>query len=941
MTQVLIADDQEQNRYLLQVLLQGHGYEVRSARNGIEALDMARRETPDLIITDILMPGMDGFGLCRAWMADEKLRRVPLVFYTATYTDPQDEAFALSLGAARFIVKPAEPDVFVEIVRQMLENHAAQRLAPLNEPSQAAEPFYQQYSQALIRKLEAKMAQLEEANRSLELDIAARIRAEEALRESEERYRLIAERVDDIVWQLDLSLHFVYLSPAVERVLGYTPQEARELYVVDLLDEDGLAQMQEVVQNRLKRETSPSIPTEYRMRHKDGRWVDVEVCSSPLFDTEGHPSGFVGITRDIGVRKRAEEALQESQRSLEEERNLLRTLTDNTPDSIYFKDTESRFIRINPAQTRAFGLGDPAQAVGKTDFDFFTEEHARPAYEDEQAIIRSGQPLVGKEEKETWPDGRTGWVSTTKMPLRDPEERIVGTFGISRDINERKRAEAERERLLAQVQAQAQQIAQIIDSVPEGVLLLDANGQVLLVNPAGARDLATLADAAVGEQLTHLGDLPLAELFAAAERDGPWQEIQAGRRIFEAIARPVVAGGGPARGHWVLVINDVTQARDLRAQLQQQERLAAVGQLAAGIAHDFNNILAIIALQAPLVAHAPGLTEHDRERLTIISEQTGHATRLIQQLLDFSRRAVLERRPLDLGPLLKEQVKLLARTLPETIQVTLDCEPGEYMVLADPTRLQQMLMNLAVNARDAMPAGGTLRLALARQETAPRPNLPAGPWVRLTIADSGAGIAPEALAHLFEPFFTTKPRGQGTGLGLAQVHGIVKQHDGEIAVHSAAGQGATFTIYLPAVAEAAAPAPAPAAVAPPAGAEQMILIVEDNAVLLDAMADTVEMLGYRVIGADNGEEALAVLAEHGDAIALVLSDLVMPVMGGEALFRAMRDRGLTTPVVMLSGHPLEGELAGLKAQGLAGWLLKPPDLDDLARLLAQTLVSSH
>jgi signal transduction histidine kinase/CheY-like chemotaxis protein len=199
MTRVLIVDDHEQNLYMLQVLLQGQGYEVRSARNGIEALEQARREVPDLIITDILMPGMDGFSLCREWMADERLRHVPLAFYTATYTDPQDEAFALSLGAARFIVKPTEPDAFAEILRQVLENHAAQRLVPPGGPSQAAEVYYQQYNQALIRKLEDKMAQLEAANRALELDIAKRKRAEAALEEYSERLEdMVAERTREL-----------------------------------------------------------------------------------------------------------------------------------------------------------------------------------------------------------------------------------------------------------------------------------------------------------------------------------------------------------------------------------------------------------------------------------------------------------------------------------------------------------------------------------------------------------------------------------------------------------------------------------------------------------------------------------------------------------------------------------------------------------------------
>ncbi len=185
MAYILIVDDLEENIYMLEALLRGYGYQAESARNGIEALDIARRQTPDLLITDILMPGMDGFSLCREWMADEVLKHVPLVFYTATYTDPKDEAFALSLGAARFVIKPTEPDVFVEILRQVLENHAAQRLTPLVSSDQSAEAYYQQYSQALIRKLESKMMQLEEANRALELDIAERIRTEESLRRIE------------------------------------------------------------------------------------------------------------------------------------------------------------------------------------------------------------------------------------------------------------------------------------------------------------------------------------------------------------------------------------------------------------------------------------------------------------------------------------------------------------------------------------------------------------------------------------------------------------------------------------------------------------------------------------------------------------------------------------------------------------------------------------
>ncbi|MGB4803983.1 MAG: PAS domain S-box protein, partial [Anaerolineae bacterium] len=461
----------------------------------------------------------------------------------------------------------------------------------------------------------------------------------------------------------------------------------------------------------------PVLNREERFILPDGSQGWQLTAKVPLRDRAGQVIGLIGIGHDITERKQAEAALRESEARF-------RVIFERASDAIHVDNADDQILQVNPRMSELMG--------------YSREELLTMRVPDLQAPEARGQSghVVGNEL------ARHGHATFESLNLHRSGRRIPVEVSVAciesaqgdlyvsivRDITERKQAEAERERLLAQVQAQAEQIAQIMDTVPEGVLLLDADGQVLLANPAGVRDLVTLAGAAVGERLTHLGDLPLAELFAAAERGGPWHEVRVGRHIFEAIARSVNANS-PAAGHWVLVINDVTQARDLRDQLQQQERLAAVGQLAAGIAHDFNNILAIIALQAPLIARAPGLAERERERLAIISEQTSHATRLIQQLLDFSRRAVLERRLLDLGPLLKEQVKLLARTLPESIEVTLVCEPGEYVVLADPTRLQQMLMNLAVNARDAMPAGGTLRLTLAQQETAPRPDLPAGPWV--------------------------------------------------------------------------------------------------------------------------------------------------------------------------------------------------------------------
>ncbi len=912
---ILAIDDTPDNLITLKAVVRDAlpGAAVVTALSGPQGIALARAEDPDVILLDIVLPGMDGYAICRALKADERLRPIPVVFLTALRADRESRLQALEAGAEAFLAKPLDEVELIAQIRAMAKIKAANQMQRLEREQLAA----------LVA----------ERTRELEQELAERKRIEDVLRESEEKYRLLVEMSPDGIGMAGPDGRLLLANRQVATLFGYAdPAEMAGVNLFELFAPEERGRATENFGSVLQR--GVALEAEYVMVRRDGTRFYASINGALQRDANGAPRTLIGLIRDISERKRAEEALHD-------ERDRAQGYLDTVETIIVALNSEGRITTINRKGCQLLGCGE-GELIGQFWFStclpqpdgienmypFFLRmmagELAATEYFENPIVTRSGELR------------QIAWHNAL---LRDEQGRITGTLSSGEDITERKRAEAERARLLAQVQAQAQQIAQLMATVPEGVLLLAADGQVLLANPAGVRDLATLAGVAVGERLIHLGDLPLAELLVAAERGGPWREVRVSRRIFEAIARPVSANS-PAAGHWVLVINDVTQARDLRDQLQQQERLAAVGQLAAGIAHDFNNILAIIALQAPLVARASGLTERDRERLTIISEQTGHATRLIQQLLDFSRCAVLERRPLDLEPLLKEQVKLLARTLPETIQVTLACEPGEYVVLADPTRLQQMLMNLAVNARDAMPTGGALRLTLTRQATTPRPGLLAGPWVRLEVTDSGTGIAAEAQAHLFEPFFTTKPHGQGTGLGLAQVHGIVKQHEGEIAVHSAVGQGATFTIYLPAVAEAAsAPAVAVAAAATQAGGGETILLVEDNAVLLDAMSDIVGMLGYEVVGAGNGEEALAVLEAQGDAIALVLSDLVMPVMGGEALFQAMRARGFTTPVVMQSGHPLEGELAGLKAQGLAGWLLKPPEVEQLAQLLAQVLAS--
>jgi signal transduction histidine kinase len=508
-----------------------------------------------------------------------------------------------------------------------------------------------------------------------------------------------------------------------------------------------------------------------------------------------------------------------------------------------------------------------------------------------------------------------------------------------RRLEERRKAEQERERLLDRVQEQARQVQQVMDTVPEGVVLLDNQGRVLTANRLGQGDLRTLAGIDVGGVLTHLADYPLETLLASLP-GGLWHELEHETRSFQALARPIKSGA-KAEG-WVLVIRDVTQQKLIEQRSQQQERLAAVGQLAAGIAHDFNNIMATVVLYAQMSMRTEGVPTKVQERLITIYQQALHATQLIQQILDFSRRAILERRPFDLLPLLKEEVKLLKRILPENITVTLDSGPAaDYVLLGSPTALQQVLMNLAVNARDAMPNGGTLRFDLTRlqitdAEADPVHGIGAGEWIKLTVADTGTGISADVLPHIFDPFYTTKEPGAGTGLGLAQVYGIVGMHDGQIRVETAVGAGTTFIIHLPAIKTTAAARLDIELPELATGQGQSILVVEDSLPTRQALADSLTALNYRVRVAENGQQALSILEEHPAEIALVLSDVVMPEMGGLDLIEAMQQRSIDTPVVLLTGHPLKENWTHLNVE----WLLKPPSLEVLAQVIAQALATT-
>ncbi|MCB9422878.1 MAG: PAS domain S-box protein [Ardenticatenaceae bacterium] len=760
-------------------------------------------------------------------------------------------------------------------------------------------------------------------------DITERIKNEQQLRLQSAALEAAANGI--VI--TDINGDIEWANPAFTELTGYTLDEAigknpRELVKSGKHDSLFYADLWQTILS------GHTWRGEIVNKRKDGTLYYEELSITPVWDVQGRIAHFISVKQNITKRKQVEEAMRLSEASMATAQQAAKLGSWEvdlvTGDSVWSIEMQ-----------RLLGY----DSVKVPNYQEFLER-AHP--EDRDRITQAY--LLGKQTHEpvtfefrTNPEYGTTRHMLGKVHLRvDAAGQPLKLTGTIQDITERKQAEVEREFLLEEVKAYAERLAQVMRSVPEGVLLLNPANQVLLANPQGQEHLALLAKVDLENQITHLGGIAL-DAIQSSPVYGQWHEVESNGRIFQTIAQPVETG--PVPQGWVLVLRDVTEQKEVQRQLQQQERLAAIGQLAAGIAHDFNNIMAVIVLYSQILEKAPSLTTRQHEQLATITRQAKQASELIQQILDFSRRSVLAKQPLDMLNLLQTEISLLQRTLPENIEVELASKPGNYLIQADQTRLQQTIMNLSINARDAMPDGGKLGFELAHiqiksRKHVPIPGMNEGDWIRLRITDTGSGIEPDVLEHVFEPFFTTKEPGKGTGLGLAQVHGIIAQHDGHIVVNSKVSEGTTFTIYLPALTTLGSHITNLEADALPYGEDELLLVVEDQISLREALVETLTVWQYRVLAAANGEEALKCLAEQDEPVKLVISDVVMPKMGGVALLHSLREKGWEMPVILMTGHPLDENMSKLWAQGVHIALTKPVGPNQLAQAVASALESA-
>jgi len=643
---VLVADDNAENRYMLEALLKGSGYEVATASNGKEALERLRAEGADIVVSDILMPVMDGYMLCRAIRGDAAHKGIPFIFYTATYTDPKDFELGLSLGADRYLVKPTEPEEILQELREVVAARMSPSWGESEFPSAEEMEYLRRHNEALVRKLEKKMAEL---------------------RESERRFR---------------------------EALEYLP-----------------------------------VP--------------------------------IGIAEKNGT-----------------------------------------VLFYNRDFTRRFG---------------YTAEDT---------------PTI-----ESW------------MTLAYPDPNYRAT-----------------------------------------------------VRASWERDVADAAD---------MGAATRACEYRVVCKDG-------GERIVEIVASPV--------GDRLLTsFNDVTDRRRIEDQLRQSQKMEALGTMAGGVAHDFNNELTVILSCASMLQlHFAS----DAKNLSLANEivaSVGRAVDMTRSLLAFSRKQESKFFPADVNKVVFDLKKTLQRLIREDIEFHFEPHAAAVPVMLDRGQIEQVFVNLVVNARDAMPSGGTLSISshtvdVGGGEIGLPDGVRPGRYGLLSVSDTGIGMDRATQQRIFEPFFTTKGVGKGTGLGLSIVYGIIAQHGGYLHVYSEKGLGTTFNIYLPLI-PGVLGSPAERPEADCRRGTGTVLLVEDDETVRFMIGAILEDNGYRVLSASNGEEGVAVFGEHEEEIVLVVSDLVMPRVGGRQMCEEIRKARGGLPVLFLSGYP--GDLLPGAGDGKTVYLQKP------------------
>jgi len=750
----------------------------------------------------------------------------------------------------------------------------------------------------------------------------------------EEDNRLISTVLDTagaLIVVLDSEGRIARFNRACEEATGYAFDEVRGKRVWDVFI---IPEEIEAVKSEFRSIQSGLIPNRFEnyWLTRDGERRLIAWNNSAMPDSNGAPRWVVGVGTDITEHKRTEEELRRSLKELADikfalDESSILAITDQKGIIKYAND---KFCEISK-YSREELLGQDHRIIN-------SGYHSKEFIRDLWTTIASGQVWKG-ELKNRAKDGTFYWVDTTIVPFLNERGKPYQYVAIRTDITERKLGE---ERLIEQ--------ATLLDHTQEAILLRGLDDKILFWNKGAERIYGWSSTEVLGEDILdrlYNGNLYYYEKAKQALLEkGEWsgelrQTTRLGREIIIESHWTMVRDEREQPKSILIINTDVTEKKKIETQFLRAQRMESIGTLAGGIAHDLNNILSPILMAVRILQMK--MTDEDSQRwLTTMLKSAERGAGLVSQVLSFAKGVEGERILLQPKHLIKEVVKILRDTLPKSIEIEFDIADDLWAVTGDATQLHQVFMNLCVNARDAMPHGGKLMIQADNvyiDENYARMNIEARPgrYVHITVADTGVGIPDHVIGKIFEPFFTTKQHGEGTGLGLSTVLGIVKSHGGFVNVYSEVGRGTGFGIYIPALESTQFRQTRQTESSLPLGHGELILVVDDEAAILEIAKGTLEAYGYRAITAADGTEAVALYAEHKGEISVVLTDLGMPHMDGLTTIRILQKMNPQIKIIATSGLRSEGKASDVASLGVKTFLSKPYTADKLLLTLAELL----
>ncbi|MFA6220778.1 MAG: PAS domain S-box protein [Desulfomonilaceae bacterium] len=748
-------------------------------------------------------------------------------------------------------------------------------------------------------------------------DVSERKRAERALAESEKRFRMVFEQGPIGIAMLGLDYRWIAINATFSEIVGYSKDELTKHTDIDIThpgDIDGDVGYAE----KLKIGAIPSCKLKKRYVKRNGEVVWVNLTATLIRDDHDKELYYLYMIEDITESKRLEEELRDNESRLR--RAELVAGVGN-----WELDLSTKKITASIGARKIYGLGQQVEWAGDYIEKIPLPEYRSSLHEALFALIKDGAPYDIEFQIKRANDDQV--IDIHSIAHYDPEKNLV--FGIIHDVTNLKRAEESHRLLFA-----------AIEQAADGFIITDAHAAIQYVNPA----LEILSGYSRNELLGRTPSIFRSDFHyanIAIESGKVWSgrlisKRKDGTEYHEDVSvSPVYNKTGKLK-NFVAVTHDVTKQLELQKELLQAQKMEAMGTLAGGFAHDFNNKLQVIGGYVDLVLLNKDVPQNIKSDMEKIKQSVQSGAELIKGMMMFSRKTLSNTEAIDLNRLVKQVHSILARSIAKMIQIDLSLADDLWAINGVPNQIDQLLMNLAINARDAMPDGGTLtvktqNVVLDDQYCRAYPNTKPGRYAQISVSDTGTGMDKKMINRIFEPFFTTKPPGKGTGLGLSVVRGIVEQHGGRIVCDSQPTVGTTFRIYFPMSGELPQEQHSEKR-EPRRGRGETILLIDDESNLLELTSRFLKRANYKLITASNARNALELYEKHREEIRLIVLDLIMPGMSGKQCLEALRNMNPNVKVIIASGQPEEAIAEDLKQAGTSNFIKKP---FDMARLLDQ------